>query len=389
MRQRRHYYIMAAGILTFLTGCANLLNHSRTENGGTENSGDRYAATPALAVHSATPRAAAPRRMIGAGAEKVMPRQPIAKRVLALYYPWYQTPARSMKWAHQEGVDVRHKQILSHAHYPASGPYDSSDPALIDRHLAQAQAAGIDTLVCSWWGAGDPTDEAIRVLLKRAPKYHIKICVLWEQYAGAGGADELRRNLTYLLQGMARSSAFLKADNRPVIFVYERVRQSANYDTWIEVLNEITTRYPPGVFIVGDGRTADERLMWDGQYSLHAPDRMVGQTPEANAKTQHRERLADVTESRRQNHVAVVSLMPGYDDRRYNALHRQPGSILVNREDGQLYAALWKQAIADKPDWILINSFNQWHAGNEIEPSLEMGDRYLKMTRAFADKFKQ
>ena len=346
---------------------------------------------PLAPITPAAPRAVLPPpmpRTIGAGAEKVTARPAVPKQVLALYYPWYRTPDHSNEWAHQEGVNTAHTRILSHAHYPASGPYDSSDDAIIDRHLAQAQAAGIDTLVCSWWGADDPTDEAIRLLMPRAAKRHINVCVLWEQFAGMGGGEELRKNLTYLLQGMARQPGYLKVDNRPVIFVYERVRQSAGHDEWVNVLNEITKAYPPGVFIVGDGRVLAERMMWDGQYSLHAPDRMVGRTPEVIAKVQHRERLADLKESRQQNHLAVVSLMPGYDDRRYNALHNQPGSVLVNREDGALYATLWKQAIADRPDWILINSFNQWHAGNEIEPSVEMGDRYLKLTRTFADEFK-
>ncbi len=150
--------------------------------------------------------------------------------------------------------------------------------------------------MCSWWGAGDPTDEAIRVLMPRAAKRHIQVCVLWEQFAGMGGGEELRKNLTYLLQGMARQPGYLKVDNRPVIFVYERVRQSAGHDDWVNVLNEITKTYPPGVFIVGDGRILAERMMWDGQYSLHAPDHMVGRTPEVIAKMQHRERQADLKE---------------------------------------------------------------------------------------------
>ena len=381
MQLFRFNILMAALATVFLAGCG-LRPTFRPVAGN----------TPSFPTAAPAPRSRPtniPVRSIGAGAEGVKTRKPLPRRVLALYYPWYQTADRSNTWAHQEGVDTAHKRILSHAHYPVSGPYDSSDLRVMERHLAQAQAAGIDTLVCSWWGADDPTDETIRALLPRAAKHHITICALWEQYKGMGGDEELSRNLTYLLQGMARQPGYLKVDNRPVVFVYERVRLSARHDEWVSVLNEITNTYPPGVFIVGDGQTHEERLMWDGQYSLHAPDSMVGQTPEAIGREQHHERLADLTESHRQNHVAVVSLMPGYDDRRYNTLHNQPGSVLVNRENGELYATLWKQAIKDKPDWILINSFNQWHAGNEIEPSVEMGDRYLKLTRMYADRFKQ
>ena len=43
----------------------------------------------------------------------------------------------------------------------------------------------------------------------------------------------------------------------------------------------------------------------------------------------------------------------------------------------------------DNPDWVLINSFNQWHSGTEIEPSAELGDQYLTLTREAAVRFKK
>ncbi len=81
---------------------------------------------PLAPMTPSAPRAPLP-RTLGAGAEKVTARPAVPKQVLALYYPWYRTPNHSNEWAHQEGVDTAHKRILSHAHYPVSGPYDSSD----------------------------------------------------------------------------------------------------------------------------------------------------------------------------------------------------------------------------------------------------------------------
>ena len=39
-------------------------------------------------------------------------------------------------------------------------------------------------------------------------------------------------------------------------------------------------------------------------------------------------------------------------------------------------------------DWVLIDSFNQWEIGTEIEPSREYGDLYLKLTAEQAARFK-
>ena len=44
-------------------------------------------------------------------------------------------------------------------------------------------------------------------------------------------------------------------------------------------------------------------------------------------------------------------------------------------------------SLATRPDWVLITSWNEWHEGSEIEPSVENGDRELKTTRQFAPKF--
>ena len=87
--------------------------------------------------------------------------------------------------------------------------------------------------------------------------------------------------------------------------------------------------------------------------------------------------------------IAIETVIPGYDDRKPNATSGVQAHKLVEREDGRLYRALWTQAIADEPDWILISSFNQWHNGTEIEPSVELGSRYLEITQEFARRFKR
>ncbi|MFN3422855.1 MAG: hypothetical protein ACK40X_14170 [Armatimonadota bacterium] len=50
---------------------------------------------------------------------------------------------------------------------------------------------------------------------------------------------------------------------------------------------------------------------------------------------------------------------------------------------------MWEAAIEANPDWVLITSWNEWHEGSEIEPSVENGDRELKTTAKYALRFKQ
>jgi len=76
-------------------------------------------------------------------------------------------------------------------------------------------------------------------------------------------------------------------------------------------------------------------------------------------------------------------VIPGYDDTKI----RKPG-LAVQRYDAELYRVQWEEAIKADPNWILITSFNEWHEGSEIEPSLEYKQRYLELTGKYAKRFK-
>jgi hypothetical protein len=48
---------------------------------------------------------------------------------------------------------------------------------------------------------------------------------------------------------------------------------------------------------------------------------------------------------------------------------------------------LWQEAIAAVPFYVLITSWNAWHEGSELEPSVEYGSSILAETMAFSRDF--
>lgn len=365
------------------------------------------------------------------------------KHVLALYYPWYGTPARSGQWLHQEPDKQEPKKMADHAHFPALGAYDSTDPAVIERHLGEAQAAGIDTLVCSWWGRTDRTDVAIHLLLRRAAAHSLKICVLWERpgadaapradapkagdqvtpkdkvtpngsRAGSAAttassglkaaspaptppqpattpltkADAAQADLVYLLSTLAKNPAYLRVSGKPVVFLYAGTSQALTPEQWTTVTVRAAAQVPPGVQLIGSGQSPADVLLWDGFYTLNTTRSMAGASLADCAQIQRETFRPLIALARKTGGISVEAVLPGYDDRRANdGTGRMEGTV-ADRLGGQLYSTLWDQAIQDGPDWVLVNSFNQWHNGTEVEPSVEMGDRYLALTRQFAIRFK-
>src|SRR5258708_1451427 len=85
---------------------------------------------------------------------------------------------------------------------------------------------------------------------------------------------------------------------------------------------------------------------------------------------------------RQRGRIAWVMVTPGCDARKAYKVKEQS-----ERLDGQTYRTLWDEALKSRPDWILITSWNEWPEGTEIEPSLELGDKYLNLTAEYSQRF--
>jgi hypothetical protein len=66
---------------------------------------------------------------------------------------------------------------------------------------------------------------------------------------------------------------------------------------------------------------------------------------------------------------------------------RPPPRPVTERWGGETYRALWQEAAAAHPDYVLITSWNEWHEGSEIEPSVEYDSIMLNDTAGFARAF--
>src|ERR1700722_2365576 len=68
-----------------------------------------------------------------------------SRQVLTFYYTWY---GPDQHWGK---VDATNHDIEAARHYPALGAYDSHDPALIAKHIAEARKNGVTGFICTWW----------------------------------------------------------------------------------------------------------------------------------------------------------------------------------------------------------------------------------------------
>jgi len=80
----------------------------------------------------------------------------------------------------------------------------------------------------------------------------------------------------------------------------------------------------------------------------------------------------------------IASLGPGYD---HSAV---PGRtpLIVDREGGKFYERNWLKFLRRPSNFVMLETWNEWHEGTDIAESKEYGRLYLDLTRKYVDLFK-
>lgn len=314
------------------------------------------------------------------------------KLVLTFHYVWYGTPFgpagfwRGWPGGRQDGrynPDLIYdgKRMVDSPNYPLDGPYDSLDPAVIERQFRELEQAGVDASIVSWWGIGDYSDRVLDALVEKAEGTEYRITVYYEtpMVKRRKGEDAevklIFEDMKSILDRHADKDAWLKVDGKPVIVIY--VAHTYPLAVWQQVKTDLKqVGHEP--FFLGDTFDLEALAVMDGLHTYNPVGRLV-RGEDLTALYRH---VSDGVHGAGKLFAATV--LPGFDDRKI----RTPGTLLL-REKGGCYNQTWRAALSSDPDWVLITSWNEWHEGSEIEPSRENGSEYLWLTRQWVRGFKK
>ncbi|KAL1507575.1 hypothetical protein AB1Y20_007195 [Prymnesium parvum] len=312
--------------------------------------------------------------------------------VHAAFYLWYGTPAFDGEWRHWDHPTLPHWDARVRARfpppgvratppdkphspfYPDAGPYSSSDNATLRRQLSSLAAAGVDSVMLSWWGRADAavtrdtqgvsTDERVGAVLAAAAEAGVSVSWHLEPYGGRSPSS-VALDLEYLHRTYGAHPAVWRQGGRPLVFLYDVSASHAppHAAEWRQALGGVRRTAADAVLLSLYLDERDVRFVeeagFDGVYTYFAADGFTqGSTPSHWPAA--RRRLAAAGK------LFFPSVGPGYNDtliRPWNGANSRP------RRGGAYYDSMWRRALEVQPEGVTITSFNEWGEGTQIEPA--------------------
>jgi hypothetical protein len=305
--------------------------------------------------------------------------------VLANYYPWYDLAT----WS---------SGCTSGADQPQAGPYNSDDAAVIARHISEAGEAGLDGFVVHWYRRGDRTDTNLAQVLNSSPAGFDSTVHFLCHVVGCASQQDVIEQLTYIVTTYGAHARFFRIHGKPVILFsgMERVpgaggAHAAAIEAWGRIRGAVDPDH--NAWWIAEGLEPAYLQVFDGLY-VYKTDHAC--CPGAPAKAPSWAAwVRDWEERTSQPKLWVGTVMPGWNDlNSVSPACSGPDSRLGvvafarDRQEGAYYNQAWEYVLPTQPDFILLNSFNEWIEGSYIEPSVQYGDLYLHLTAASVARFK-
>ncbi|MBN1284327.1 MAG: SH3 domain-containing protein [Anaerolineae bacterium] len=280
------------------------------------------------------------------------------RMVLAFYYGWF----NQSTWSDSRLADK-----------PAE-LYSSGDRGAMARQIGQAQSAGIDGFVMSWYGPSEgSTTGALTGLLDQAGAQGFKVAA--DIDLGGGWMTtpaQVVEALRALLGDLANRPAYLRFAGKPVVFFWNQGRfTKAQWD-------DIRAQADPGhgaIWIAEGASALDYVGAFDGMHNYS----IAWSADPAGTNATWAARAAGA------GAYFAATAMPGFDDTR---MGRGAAATLRARQDGAYFRASFTGAAAANPHMIVITSWNEYFENSHIEPSQAYGVFYLDLARELIGAYK-
>ena len=302
------------------------------------------------------------------------------------YMPWFNSKEFSGYWGTHWRMSNKNpetilpnsqREIASH-YYPLIGPYDSSDPDLVDYHALLMKYIGVDGILIDWYGSYNVLDYGANLknsnaIIEGMKKVGLGFGIVYED--ATAGEVSRRKGITtvaaaqedmkYMQQNYFTSDRYLQLADKPLVLTFGP-RTIKTPDEWSQVLNVLNPKpsFLPlwdHTYRVGNENATGEFSWVDFNSSLEDLDHFYSTTsPETH----------------------IGSAYAGYND-----FYVQGGwgtsNGFVEHGHGEILDLALQKAQSHNLNYLQLVTWNDFGEGTMLEPTVEYQYQFLERLQQF------
>jgi Glycosyl hydrolase family 71 len=330
-----------------------------------------------------------------------------AKSVMVYYMPWFSAKPYNGSWGWHWTMDHFNPDIINPSgerqiaswYYPLIGPYDSSDPAVLEYHVLLMKLAGIDGVIVDWYGSANFLDYGINnqatvKLFQFARKAGLKFSICYEDQtiqhlidgnylAASNSILHAQQEMLYLQTNFFSDANYLRLNGRPVLLNFgpQHFMMSSNWEDIFSVLD--ATNQP--AFFTEDNRltVSTGAFSWPPMWMSQKPG-TGGVLSDAALKSY----LADFDQKAIAWPASISSAFPRFHDIYQRAGLRNYLGYLGDRH-GDILRETLSRGLTNSSAIVQIVTWNDFGEGSMVEPTHEYGSRDLGIIQDFRRQYLQ
>jgi hypothetical protein len=260
--------------------------------------------------------------------------------------------------------------------------YNSADGNVAARQIEQAQSAGIDAFIVSWFGPQNgQTTAVLNVMLDQAAARGFYVGAAIDVFPD--GSNRTREaviaSASYLVYDRANHPAWVRYNGKPVIFFAFQDRTGFTNEQWQEIRNAVDPDHNTYWVSEGLNGCCIHGGAFDAMYAFNIA---WGSSSGVN----NRNRSATLNAG---GSFFVPTVHPGWDEDLIAQLEGRPNPTSVReRANGAFLRGSWNGAVSTGSDVMLVISWNEFMENSHIEPSVNYGSQALDTLRPLVAAWK-
>lgn len=343
---------------------------------------------------------------------------------------------RQVNW-NADLVDDKGRHQTSALSYPLVGMQSLNDPDYIEYQILSAKTANIDGFMVEWGFPEHDANSELQKMLPIAAKYNFEIginwCDAWHFYnwieevhpdikSREDKVEYFKKSLQYLIDHVYGANTGVLFDGHPILFMFGGGPTAEEFKDIKEHQYKLPDAIKSPLFfgrapIEGqskegiveyhfcsnawfDEKNSDGKRLLDGAFCW-IPTRV--RRGEGGAfenwdryatkedSVSYINTFMESTENQKEQFVLRISSVCPEMDNRGCASWGKHDLSHIPRESGETYRMMWDFNVKnkDKLDIVFVVSWNDFTERHQIEPTVEDGDRELRITEEYAAGFKE